>query len=271
MDSQAPSTTENELKTLREGILHRYRTYHRQDPDRFPILEYNTNRANYEPLKDSFEEEFYKIRHLDRNSPNVHIPSTNTLAMLFTDAAYVPSRKILNTCRSYAEGPTQPFDKPRLTAYPQPEPSRAAWGKQRIGIGLTSLLCLCITATAVTWLGAPAPGGLTITRPVPNSGVPQEVIIEGKVAHANTVWVAVRSKVNGMVWVQPPILVQDDGVWIGVVYVGKPSRENEGYAYQIRAFVNPASVLTSGNVLPDWPAADLSSNVVEVVRGSKNP
>lgn len=88
--------TPKEMKALRESIKNKYKAYHRLDRDRFPEFEYNTNRANYESLRESFEEEFFVVRGFDTADRHIHIPDTNTLALLFCDEYYLPGKKILN-------------------------------------------------------------------------------------------------------------------------------------------------------------------------------
>ncbi len=259
--------TKNEVLALREGIRAKYRAYQQNDPDRFPDLNFNTNRSNYEALRDSFEEEFYTERGHDQKNPNISIPSTNTLALLFTDDDYLPGKKILNTCRSYAEGPAKLIIEPDVAALTQ-RPSRVVErAKWMLSGGLIGLFCLGLLAFINRWLFTPAPGNLFIDRPAPQSTVPQEVIVEGKVAHAETVWLIVRPNAGQRYFVQPPIMVQPNGFWIGVIYVGGWNKYNEGLPFQIRAVVNPAETLQSGMVLRAWPGAELSSEIREVVRG----
>jgi hypothetical protein len=264
MSTQPVPATPNEIIALREGICARYRTYQQRDPDRFPDLPFNTNRANYEPLRESLEAEFFSVRGHDRNSPTIVIPSTSTLAALFTDDTYVPSRKILNTCQSYAEGATQPGALPNV---PAPPPQRTRW------VWVAGLALLLGLGAAVLGRGVwseAAPSGLVITRPATNGLVPQEVAIEGRVANAKTVWVAVRSESDSLVYVQPPILVQPDGIWLGVMYIGS-QKKDAGYTYQVRAFVNPTKPLQSGDMLINWPEAEFASGIIRVTREATRP
>ncbi len=258
------------MQALREGIKHRYSAYRLYDRDRYPDFEFNSNRANYQPLKDSFEEEFYEARKIDRASPNVSVPSTNTLALLFTDDTYVPSTKILNTCQSYALGSAKVGITSDVPAFSRSSPQQLSRINKLLTGGLVALICSGVVVLAKKNWFSPAPSGLVITRPAPRSVVPQEVVVEGKVTNARIVWIAVRSKANGLIWIEPPILVQDNGKWIGVIYVGSLSKNNEGYAYQVRAFVNPSNRLASGEVLSRWPVAELSSNSVNVVSGPRH-
>ncbi|MBO0933815.1 hypothetical protein [Fibrella aquatilis] len=263
MDTPVPSTTKNDMQALREGIRSRYRTYHQADPDRFPILEFNTNRANYIPLRDSFEEEFYRVRGYDKKTPTINIPSTNTLAQLFTDNSYLPGKKMLNTCYSYAEGYAQATTAPNTERTQVPAvKATSVW----IGGGMLGVLVVGVILFVVWQRVKPTPGGLVIKRPTAGSSVPRNLIIEGKVDHAKTVWIVVRSKVNNLCWVQKPIQVNDTGGWVGVVYVGSNSETDQGYGYQIRAFVNPKDELHWGDKLTTWPQAELATNVVDVVR-----
>ena len=58
MKKRTAAYTENARKTLREGIQNRYNEFHLKDKVTYPDFEYNTNRANYKPLRESFEEDF---------------------------------------------------------------------------------------------------------------------------------------------------------------------------------------------------------------------
>ncbi|WP_375447053.1 hypothetical protein [uncultured Fibrella sp.] len=256
------------IQVLRESIKSKYRVYHLRNRDRYPDFDYNTNRANYQPLRDSFEEEFYEVRKIDRASPNVCIPSTHTLALIFSDNTYVPSTKILNTCQSYALGPTNLEAVSNVPTLHQPTPLQPSPIKWLFLGGLVCLLCLGVFIFAGYVSFGPPPSGLVIDRPTPLSRVPQEVIIDGKATNAKTVWIGVRAKSGGPVWIQPPILVQENSTWIGVIYVGRTAKDDEGLICQIRAFVNPATKLTSGDMLENWPDAELSSRITEVSKGA---
>lgn len=269
MDASDKISIDNQIISLREGIKAKYRQYHLTNQDLYPELDYNTSRANYEPLRESFEEEFYNIRGYSRKTPTIAIPSTTTLAQLFTDDNYVPGKKILNTCQSYAEEPTQFVVSPEVPASVQPQQP----ADEPVNWRLVGWLMGALILGALLFIGLrvlmPVASGLVITRPAHKSTVPQEVIIEGRVTNAQTVWEVVHPTISPTYYIQPPSKVQDDGSWIGVIYVGGHNHGSYNLTYQIKAFVNPIKKLHSGEVLSSWPEAELSSEIVEVIRGPK--
>lgn len=267
METRAHSAIDNEVSALREGIRTKYRAYQQIDPDRFPDLDFNTNRANYEPLRDSFEEEFYKVRGIDRKNPNIGVPSTNTLALIFTDDDYLPGKKILNTSRSYAGGATRFIAKPDMPAPTQRKLPAADKAKWMLAGAVSGVFGLGLLVIVGRWLLTPVPSGLVMERPTPHSTVWREVVVEGEVANAETVWPVVHSRAIQKCWVAHPIKVGKDGWWIGVIYVGSVDKADEGSEYEVRVFVNPTQPLTTGEVLSDWPEAELSTKPVAVVRG----
>jgi hypothetical protein len=274
MENALQTPTDPDVVALREGIKRKYSTYTARDHDRFPQFDYNTNRANYEPLRASFEEEFYLVRGLDRTNATLHIPSTNTLALLFTDGTYVPGRKILNTCRSYTSERPMPVDD-ELAPGPakQARRSRYWW--------YTALVLSLLIAGAGSYLvlhQAPSrvpPSKLTITYPLHGQTVPRRPFIAGRVAHADTVWIVVRPVTLGAkCYVQPPIPVKKDGSWRGQIFIGGLNPNNIGQAFEIRAFVNPPSVYRAieeeRDIFNEWPNdAELATHSTVVIRGSE--
>ncbi|WP_461053763.1 hypothetical protein [Spirosoma arcticum] len=267
-----------EMNTLQEGIKNKYRQYHLTDPMQFPDLEYNTNRANYEPLRASFENEFYVVRGIDRINLNIHIPSTNTLSLIFTDDSYVPSKKIFNTCRSYAESKEKvavngavPATNP-LEARPSLVARRIVLAGFMLMTGLIGYAAVQYlrSATSVSDILTKPASGLLIDRPTYNRIVPRELLTGGKVSGADTVWIVVRAVGSVRYWVQPPIKVRDDSTWRGATYIGSEDKGDIGVKFQIRAFVNPANVLKDGDVLHSWPEAELSTKAVVIIRGAQN-
>ncbi|MBO0934346.1 hypothetical protein [Fibrella aquatilis] len=259
------------MKNLREGIRARYRTYQQRDPDRYPNFEFNTNRANYEPLRESFEEEFYRVRGYDAKTPTIAIPSTSTLAQLFTDDSYVPSRKILNTCESYAEGPVQADNIVEAVhqAGPLPSNPKPAINQWLLAaIGTVALVSLCIMGWRAVY---PKPSGLVITRPIHRSIIPRENVIEGRVFNAKTVRIVLLSVSFDRYWITEPIQVNDNGVWQIEEIIGSHLKTDIGQTYQLRAFVNLKEEFPPGEVYPSWsgtwPEAELASNVIDIVRG----
>lgn len=258
---------ENEMKDLREGIKRRYNYYHLLDRDRFPELEYNTNRANYEHLRESFEEEFYVVRGIDRTKGSIHIPSTNTLALIFSDDKYIPGRKILNTCRSYAEGKTKANTATDIHANKPFEKSTSKKnGRVVVLLGLGLLGAGFAIHAALTQLNPEPPAsGLTIYHPYHGQFIPRLSFAEGRVSNADTVWIVIRPVEGSNYWVQPPIKVENDK-WKGLIYIGSVDKGDIGVRSQVRAFVNPTHVVKEGDVLTTWPEAELSSEAIVVVR-----
>ncbi len=260
--------TQKEMIALREGIKNKYKAYHRLDIDRFPEFEYNTSRANYEPLAESFREEFFVVRGFDTSDRNIHIPSTNTLAQLFCDEYYLPGKKILNTCQVYTDELSQSTgvddsltENPRVVTVPVKKLSLLL-----AGIVLVTILVVCIVSESILKVAPPA-SGLTLSRPSTGRVVPQELLAAGNVSNAQTVWVVVRPKGSKQYFVQPPMKVGDDHKWRGVIYIGSVNMANVGSAFQVRAFVNPVIALEEGNLLYSWPQAQLATGIVEVIRG----
>ncbi|MEZ0609750.1 hypothetical protein ACAW74_14625 [Fibrella sp. WM1] len=265
MSNSGDSVTVTEMSALREGIKAKYRTYHLLDRDRFPDFDYNSNRANYQPLKESFEIEFYDIRKIDRVNNALHVPSTNTLALLFTNPDFIPGKKILNTCRSYAEGKSKVVseDAEEETHKPSPTLSRnRVWSLAGFTV-VAALITYQITRPTATG------SGLIIHRPYHDQIVPRQPLAEGRVTNVDTVWVVVRAIGRAEYWVQPPIRVEADGKWLGRIYIGSIDKGDIGVRSQIRAFGRPAISLQEGKILHAWPEAQCSSEIVEVVRGAE--
>jgi hypothetical protein len=262
------------MKALREGIKIKYGDYHRQNEKRFPTLDYNTNRVNYEPLADSFREEFYVVRGVDRAKNTIHIPSTKTFATIFCDEHYVPGKKILNTCRSYAEGASQIVVEESTSATRQVSATSTSKKTNSIlrvaGIILLVGVVSCLIIDQL--YSTPSARGLVIYRPQKKQSVTRKSFIEGTVLSADTIWVVVRPQHRDEYYFQLPIVVEHDSTWRGQMYVGSASEENVGLTFEVRAFVKPVGVPESlevieSVVLTAWPEAELSSNVLVVVRG----
>jgi hypothetical protein len=262
---------EQDLKALREGIKNKYQEYHLRDKVKFPNFEFNSSRANYQPLKDSFEEEFYVVRGIDRVDNNIHIPSTNTLALIYSDTTYIPGNKILNTCQLYVESKSEAAFETTLSDGAHLIPTGNS-SKNWVKTGVTILIGVIVLIGLVVYLynlsssTAPA-SGLIIDLPSNSQLVPRQLVAEGKVSHATTVWVVVRLGKSSRYWVQPEAKADDMGRWKGHIYIGSEDKADIGLRAQIRAFVNPAKSLKEGEVLYSWPDAQLSSGLIEVIRG----
>lgn len=255
-----------DLKNLRDDVKKRYLYYNKLDTDRFPIFEYNTNRKNYEPLKESFEEEFFTRRGISRTKNNLHIPSTNTLALFFTDNSYTPSQKILNTCRSYTKEnvlKTDSLHDDETVYLSKNFKSRLIVGRILLISGLMLFLVFVFYKLFIK------NERLQITSPSSYSIIPRILAIEGTAENASEIWVVVKSKSTNKYYVQQPILLQDNGDWIGRVIIGSVSNEDIGQAYEIKAFLNPVQKIKTGDELRAWPTAEVSTETIEVIRGSK--
>ncbi|GAB2563217.1 hypothetical protein [Spirosoma aerophilum] len=278
MENPAKSTTENEVEALRQAIKNKYKQYHLLDRDRFPEFEYNTNRTNYEPLRESFNEEFYAVRGLDRANNTIHIPSTNTLALLFTGDGYLPKGKILNTCRSYAEGRTQKVITPAVSdpVAPTPITQLKVTLSSRINRRTLLLVSLGIAAGLLTYASifysrsALPAGKVIITSPTSGMTVPRIMIAQGKAPGAKQVWLVVHNPKYPEYYVQDPIGVAKDGVWEGLLYTGSVAKGNIGMRFQVRAFANLTQSLPEDQIIDAWPKAEFSSDIIEVVRGAQD-
>ncbi|CCG99302.1 hypothetical protein FAES_1292 [Fibrella aestuarina BUZ 2] len=265
MSNSGESLTVTEMSDLREAIKAKYRTYQSLDRDRFPDFEYNSNRANYQPLKESFEVEFYEIRKIDRINNALHVPSTNTLALLFTNPDFIPGKKILNTCQSYAKGPSTLVANEANMGVAQAKPAISRNGALVLaGVVVGAALLIYQTTQQAS------PGSqLIIHRPYHDQIVPRQLLAEGRVTGLDTVWVVVRAIGRGQYWVQPPIGVEATGKWLGRIYIGSVDKGDIGVRSQIRAFGRPAIALQEGQILTSWPEADYASETIEVVRGTE--
>ncbi len=268
------SLVSGEMNLIRDGIRRKYEAYHHQDRDTFPDFEFNTNRANYEPLRESFEHEFYTVRGIDRTNANLHIPSTNTLALLFTDNEYRPSKKILNTCRSYAN-PTPGADE-TATAGINPPPvtnqHRVRWLRL---LGLVLIIgAVYALYAAITQINKNSRAAkLTVHQPSAGQVVPRLTWVEGKATNSGEVWLVVHPVVKGdKFYIQDVVPVNPDGTWRGRIVVGTPHPAPTDIAFDVRAFVNPRGTYkaftTTGTTLFDsWPEeAELATESVRVIR-----
>lgn len=257
-----------QLYSLREGVKEKYKQYHLTDRDRFPAIQYNTNRNNYEPLRTSIEVELFTVRGIEKTTDFYQIPSTSTLANLFTNDGYVPGKKLLSTYLLYAEANEKGVAGSKGIAVPD---FRSRYSKWSITSSFSVFIVLVVALMLAVYLWRPfwastSPGTLRVTRPKANALVPWEVVIEGTVTNAETVWLVVRHEKGYQYYVQPQVRVQNDGSWLGVIYIGRDSSDNAGLTFQIRALVKPVSELARGEIYYDWPEAELTSEILEVVR-----
>lgn len=279
MEPSDKSITFIDMNALREGIKRRYAHYHAIDRDKYPNLELNSNRVNYHPLKESFEAEFFEMRQIDRVNNRLHIPSLNTFAQLFSNDEYIPSRKILNTCRSYAQG-----DMPQSGANGAEPTATVGLVKRKprpwILIGIVAGLFVIVGVLATCWMSKlkPQASELIIYSHHTGQVVSQKIIIEGRVKNAEVVWIVVHPVLkDGNYYVQDPISVKADGTWKGLIFVGMPNSQSNGFRFAIRAYVRPGGLYKTlfteeQYEFDSWPEeAELVSKPIIVTRGEHKP
>lgn len=281
MKGNEESARMNENASLRETILIKYETYRLLDPYRFPAIELNTNRANYEPLRKSFEEEFYVKRGISRLNNNLHIPSANTLSFIFNDNTFLPGRRILNTCQSYADielgHDFKDTEPPQVATFPLRNTS------VRKAIFLGSIVLLSLSSYfIINYIKQRSAKNLTLDYSHHNQVISRPLILEGSASANDSVWIVIhpigRAK-NGMTpegwneyYLASPTLVDKLGHWKREIYIGRIGIEDIGVRFQIRVFVNLENkgLIKSGSepqLLSSWPEAELASEVLEVIRG----
>lgn len=251
--------------TLRERIKKKYMLFTIQDMDTFPKFDYNTNRKNYEPLKKSFEDEFYNRRRIDRLKNNLHIPSTNTFASFFTDENYVPSQKILNTFLSYTEKSIKPNHNPdekpnSFTLFPLNSMKRRILFSILLIVGSVFFINF-----SYKWF-IHRNDRLQILNPETNTTLPRISVIEGIATNAKEVFTVVRPKYGKKFYVQRPAIVKENGKWGEMLVLGRNDNEDVGYIFEIRAFINPSVKIKDDDILSSWPKAEVSTEVIEVTR-----
>lgn len=268
-----PSHTSDTITALRTGIQRTYARYHARDRDRFPLIEYNTNRANYEPLRASFDHELIDVQGIDPANPAMHIPSANTLALLFTDDSYVPGPKILTACRWYADSSATRVSASSIAT----GLTRARWVKASpwrwLGVLLLVGVLVGLLLYRLIWSDK-TQGELTIQYPKPGQVVPRLLPVRGTVINADTVWLIVRPDNTEEYYVQLPAPVAADGTWRRTVTIGMQNTRTAGYSFDIRAFVSPQYPYRLIDTLADclvtsWPEnARFSTKAIRVVRGN---
>lgn len=128
--------------------------------------------------------------------------------------------------------------------------------------GITALLMVLGFATGAQALD------IQITMPQTQSGVPMRPSVEGKVSDPKAqVFVIVNPlETPDQFWVQPPVVVQPDGKWRAVIYIGRPGSIDVGKRFEIRAVANPKHRLKEADVVGGWPEAEAASSVIQVQR-----
>ncbi|MFD2570226.1 hypothetical protein ACFSUS_06240 [Spirosoma soli] len=275
MEPSDKSITATDMSVVREGIKRRYTQYHTINRDKYPAIEFNSNRVNYQPLRDSFEEEFFEVRQIDRVNNRLHIPSLNTFAQLFTNDEYIPSRKIFNTCRSYAQGYTLQPD----VNWTEPTATVAQFkGKPRpwflIGSVATLVVIMCVLAAYWVLKLKSQASELVILSHHTGQVASQKIQLEGRVKNADVVWIVVHPLGKDQkFYVQDPVPVKADGTWKGLIFVGMPNHQSDGFRFTIRAYVRPggsykALFAEERYEFDSWPEeAELSTESIVVIRG----
>ncbi|MBO0933814.1 hypothetical protein [Fibrella aquatilis] len=273
MEHVDKSTNNADISTLRKGIKRRYAQYHAANRDKYPKFDFNSNRINYQPLKDSFEEEFFERRQIDRINNHLHIPSLNTLVQLFTNDEYLPSRKIVNTCRSYALFENPPLATSEVVRVANSSGSRRQF--PALIVGITGLVALGFV-WGRHWFTGNKASGLVIQDPPTGKIVPRLLHVAGRVSNADTVWVVIHpGKVDEPYYLQDPIPVKADGTWEGHVLVGALDHRSDGVRFDIRAFVRISGLYKTqweeGRYEYDsWPEkAECATEPITVVRGNQ--
>ncbi|MGZ5441942.1 MAG: hypothetical protein ACXW5U_24655 [Thermoanaerobaculia bacterium] len=119
-------------------------------------------------------------------------------------------------------------------------------------------------------LPVPAPTGQTLRIHEPPSGgatVDSIGRIRGQVSDSRgQVWVIVHPLGTSSYWVQPRISVGRTGDWQVTGYFGRSGPVDAGKLFEVLAVADPATELTEGAILEQWPSARLVSDVVTVRR-----
>lgn len=117
---------------------------------------------------------------------------------------------------------------------------------------------------------APAPKPTTeleIRAPKNKAQVQARTYVEGRISNARSkVWVIIHPMETSSYWVQQSITVHEDGTWKVAAYFGRSGEIDVGKQFEIMAVANPKVLLKEGKVLDGWPAAQWSSQAIEVTR-----
>ncbi|MFA7256751.1 MAG: hypothetical protein WC047_04180 [Kiritimatiellales bacterium] len=123
----------------------------------------------------------------------------------------------------------------------------------------------CILLLSLSSVEAVDNLSILISSPKDEAKVDFRQEITGMVSDQNAdVWVVIHPVETFDFWIQAPVTVKEDGSWKVVVYFGE-SGQHIGKKYEVRAFANPAVVISQGKST-QWPKAAARSNVLEVIR-----
>ncbi|MEZ0483270.1 hypothetical protein [Fibrella aquatica] len=260
--------TDNEMIELREAIRKKYEEYRLAKPGKYPTIKFNSYPAPYEYLRTSFKEELINQGQADMQEAIAAIPSVKTLAKIFHEGYILKDEKALTTCYLYAWG--KPIHIASDITSPTITPTRETLRQQPTKRILFFVgLAIGVSALAYLLVGQYA-SGLVIDSPANGMTVPRIMIAEGRVNDAEMVWLVIRPVGKPEYYVQAPIKVADDGTWKGPIYTGNGDSRSVGVRFLVRAFVNPKKPLIEEQIIYAWPQAELSSDIVEVVRGAQN-
>jgi|WetSurMetagenome_2_1015567.scaffolds.fasta_scaffold400781_1 hypothetical protein len=108
---------------------------------------------------------------------------------------------------------------------------------------------------------------INITSPANNDTVPQRPYIQGTVSDTSfKVWVIVHPILVAEYWVQPKIMVRENGIWKCSIYIGREGNVDVGKRFEVMAVADPKEELSEGMMLSFWPTSKAKSEIIELVR-----
>ena len=107
---------------------------------------------------------------------------------------------------------------------------------------------------------------ITLTTPKDGANVEWRTLVQGTASGVKNVWVIVHSLETSEYWVQPKAMVTKKGNWKVKVYIGNVNDSDNSRDFEIRAIANPYEKITVGQIYGIWPAGELNSDVVRVVK-----
>jgi len=134
--------------------------------------------------------------------------------------------------------------------------------------GCSMLVAMALVAMLLGGAEGVHAADIEVTTPRPQTAVTGRPRVEGRVSDAKAQVFVIVNPVDtpDQFWVQPPAIVQPDGTWRAIVYIGRPGSVDVGKRFELRAVANPKDTLKEAQVLSRWPDADASSSVIEVQR-----
>jgi hypothetical protein len=271
--------TDNEMLILKEAIREKYEACRLSKPGKYPVLKFNSYPTPYEHLQKSFKEELASYGQADMQEALAAIPSAKVFAKIFHEGYIIKDNNVLNTCYLYAWGRPRNVAAdvvPTVTVpdVPRPTTTPAAGSSVKQTYKRNLLLAALISGAGLAAIGyyrsTLHPGELVITSPVNGMTVPRIMIAKGRANHAELVWLVIRNPKRPEYYVQSPAIVSDNGTWEIPIYTGSSDKSSIGVRFQLRAFINPPKTLLEGQTVYAWPEAELSSDIIEVVRGPQD-